>query len=317
MNINDYLEGLRNRNTPIIKKLVKKGTVKRYCAETTPIIWKDKLLRFEWIRNGDMIAGYGEGALRFINMEDESEVCVFGEKHSFGCCYAENDVMYVCGTYVEKAGDFGGRRLDMLWSSDLENWESKTIFEFPSDVEVFNTSLCKGENEYILAIEIGGSSKLVGEPYTIIFAKSTDLFNWELLSPEEHTFSRDKYTACPSVRYFDGFYYMVYLEALPYYRSAPFIVRTKDFENFEVGLRNPFMMFDDDDKKILYPDNFTDEEKEMIFNASNNNNSDVDFCEYKGKTIITYSWGNQLGKEYIAIAEYDGGLEELLKSYFN
>ena len=35
-----------------------------------------------------------------------------------------------------------------------------------------------------------------------------------------------------------------------------------------------------------------------------------------GKTLITYSWGNQYGKEFLALAEYDGSSEEFLKSFF-
>ena len=36
----------------------------------------------------------------------------------------------------------------------------------------------------------------------------------------------------------------------------------------------------------------------------------------KGKTVIMYSWGNQHGKEFLAMAEYDGSLQELLESFF-
>ena len=32
------------------------------------------------------------------------------------------------------------------------------------------------------------------------------------------------------------------------------------------------------------------------------NNSDIDLCEYRGKTIINYSWGN-LGEVHCAVAE--------------
>ena len=41
------------------------------------------------------------------------------------------------------------------------------------------------------------------------------------------------------------------------------------------------------------------------------NNSDVDFCEFRGKTIITYSWGNQQGTEFLAEAVYDRVAGEL------
>ena len=60
----------------------------------------------------------------------------------------------------------------------------------------------------------------------------------------------------------------------------------------------------------------TDEEKEFIANGFDCNNSDIDFCDYNGKTVIMYSWGNQYGKEFLAMAEYDGSLQELLESHF-
>ena len=46
------------------------------------------------------------------------------------------------------------------------------------------------------------------------------------------------------------------------------------------------------------------------------NNSDVDFCEFRGKTIITYSWGNQQGTEFLAEAAYEGTLASFLKGFF-
>ena len=60
----------------------------------------------------------------------------------------------------------------------------------------------------------------------------------------------------------------------------------------------------------------TEKEKEYMQTAFNCNNSDIDFCDFNGKTIITYSWGNQHGKEFLALAEYEGSLKELLESHF-
>ena len=48
----------------------------------------------------------------------------------------------------------------------------------------------------------------------------------------------------------------------------------------------------------------------------NVNNSDIDFCEYQGKLIISYSWGNQTGQEFLAAAFYQGTLAEFLCSWF-
>jgi len=220
--------------------------------------------------------------------------------------------MYAHGT----RGPGGGNVLDVFWSRDLVNWESKQILEFLEDISLYNTSVCKGENGYIMAIEIGGSNPIVGCPFTIVFAKSDDLIHWELLPMEDHIYAQDRYTACPAIRYFDGYYYMVYLEGAPCHRWIPYIVRSKDLSEFELGVTNPFMIFDDCDKIVQNPEKYTAEQLAYIENAVNCNNSDVDFCDYQGKTVILYSWGNQYGKEFLAEAEYDGTLEELLKSFF-
>ena len=50
--------------------------------------------------------------------------------------------------------------------------------------------------------------------------------------------------------------------------------------------------------------------------AVNINNSDIDLCEFQGKTVIYYSWGNQQGIEHLAEAVYDGPLADFLRSFF-
>ena len=42
----------------------------------------------------------------------------------------------------------------------------------------------------------------------------------------------------------------------------------------------------------------------------------MDVCEFKGKTIIMYSWGNQQGTEFLGEAVYDGSLSSFLKGFF-
>jgi hypothetical protein len=149
-----------------------------------------------------------------------------------------------------------------------------------------------------------------------VFAESADLISWTMLDMMQYSYSRRRYTACPCIRYVDGFYYMIYLEGAPCHRWLPYIVRSRDLKEFELGLTNPIMWPDDDDKKVICPERFTEEELSYIENAVNCNNSDFDMCDYNGKTLITYSWGNQYGKEFLALAEYNGSSEEFLKSFF-
>jgi hypothetical protein len=128
-------------------------------------------------------------------------------------------------------------------------------------------------------------------------------------------YSKEKYTACPALRYLDGYFYMLYLETRPGPTDETFIVRSKDLKRWESSRLNPVMAFSDEDKRIANP-KLTAEQKKAINKAKNINNSDVDLCEFKGKTIIYYSWGNQQGTEFLAKAVYEGTLASFLRSYF-
>ena len=88
--------------------------------------------------------------------------------------------------------------------------------------------------------------------------------------------------------YYDGYYYMISLESAPHHRWLPYIVRTRDLRDFELGLTNPIMYPSNEDKNVLFPEKFTAEQLDFIENAIDCNNSDVDLCEYKGKTYINF-----------------------------
>ena len=46
------------------------------------------------------------------------------------------------------------------------------------------------------------------------------------------------------------------------------------------------------------------------------NNSDIDFCEFQGQTVINYSWGNQHGIEHLAEARHEGPVNDFLEGWF-
>ena len=98
------------------------------------------------------------------------------------------------------------------------------------------------------------------------------------------------------------------------YKFVPYIARSTDLLSWEIAPVNPVLFYGDEDRVL--DGEFSEEEKERINNSLNTNNSDVDVCEYNGKTIILYSWGNQMGKEFLAKAEYDGPMAEFFESFF-
>lgn len=317
--VKDYMTPISTKKMPIREKYIKKlGTLQNDFCETTPFVWKGELAIFEWVRSGSWTHFKNDvGCFQIFFPERNVASERFAFDHSFGSCHEENGTVYV---NCVKGSDGYTNQLDMFWSSDLINWERKdAIITVPEDMCIYNTSVCKGKDGYVMAIEVGtvsGKHPVIGRNYSIIFAKSKDLFDWELLPIEKYLYCAERYTACPSIRYYDGFYYMVYLENAPFHRWIPYIVRTEDLLLWEVGEFNPFMMFDDEDKKVIYPERFTKKEIEDVANIFNCNLSDIDFCDYNGKAVILYNYGNQTGSGAVAVAEYDGSLREFLESYF-
>ena len=315
--LNDFCKDLKEKVMPPKKTMVKKGTLEIDMVETTPLVWKGRLMRCEWARSGAWFNKDGPDYLRFIDWETEEVTPAFGFGHAFVSAHIEGDTAYVFA--VDNSGGIAARtKIDVFWSKDLINWESKVALETKDGVTMFNNSVCKGPDGYYMAIELGGPKEIIGVGFTIVFAKSQDLINWEFIEWGSHIYTRERYSACPVLRYCDADqkFYMIYLEGLPCHRWQPYIVRTADFVQYELGVKNPVFFSDEDDKIIARPEKFTPEQIEFILNTPNCNNSDLDMCEFNGKTIIMYSWGIQLGKEFLAYGEYDGTVNEFLMSFF-
>lgn len=143
---------------------------------------------------------------------------------------------------------------------------------------------------------------------------STDLRRWEL-TPPECTYSPERYTAPHCLRYLDGLYYNFYLEALPGPWYDQRVVRSADLVDWEPSPLNPVLEPSDEDRIIANP-RLSPQERQRIATAVNINNSDIDMCEYEGRLIINYSWGNQQGVEHLAEAVFAGPMRDFLLGWY-
>jgi hypothetical protein len=290
---------------PRIKRL---GTIDLLMVETTPVVFKNRLYRFEYVRDNYPANKTGASYFRFIDVATGKASSAFAKGQHLGSALVEGDTVYAFGT-----DKWGGSKITVFRSKDMEKCEAQLALHLPG-WELFNTSVCKADGRYVMAVEVGGPKEVVGVPFTIFFAESQDLLNWKLLS-QECVYSKQKYTACPALRYVDGYFYMLYLETRPGPTYETFIVRSKDLKRWESSRLNPVLAFSDKDKDIANP-KLTAEQRKSIALAKDLNNSDVDLCEFEGKTILYYSWGNQQGNEFLAEAVYEGKLADFLRSYF-
>ena len=231
----------------------------------------------------------------------------FAKGYHLGSAFVDGDTVVAIGTNI-----WDGERIDLFLSKDLEHWEQRNALDLPG-YGIFNTSMCKAEDRYVLMFEVGKPPEVAGKRFTARFATSTDLVHWEL-TPPECTYAKDRYTAPHCVRYLDGYYYDFYLEAVSG-GYEQYVVRSKDLIQWESSPLNPVLQASKEDQQIANP-RLTPEQQEKVRAAKNINNSDIDFCEYQGKLIINYSWGNQHGVEFLAEAVYDGTEADFLRAWF-
>lgn len=290
-------------------EIVKKGTVACDLVEASPIVWQDRLYRFEYVRDRYKHNALGKPYFRFVDYETGEATPPFAEGYHLGSAYTEDGVMYVYGVR-----EWGEGVVRVFWSKDLKTWKMRDALELPDGWTIYNNSVCKDDKGYLMAVEIGAPPEIVGHRFTIYFARSENLLDWQR-EPLACVFTKERYSACPTIRYLDGWYYMVYLERLEPWYFAPQWVRSKDLRDWELSPVNPMMQPGPADKKIANPA-LTAEERTRIEEAKNINNSDVDFCEFAGEVLISYSWGNQRGVEFLAEAVFEGTEAEFLRGWF-
>jgi alpha-L-fucosidase len=327
----NYKANQRVKPAPKVRKL---GTV-ACVMEQTPIVWKNRLMLAETLEANHIDNTSGRHCFRIRDLDSGECSPLFGMDYYFSSAYTENDVVYVFGTSrlddrpqtIYETEDVqqwhdprGGHTVRMFWSDDLASWREKDIITIP-EWRLWNTSVCKGPDGYVMAIEVclpeGRIDDVVGHPFTEFFATSKDLMSWEM-KQLDCCYTRERYNACPALRYADGYYYMICLEALPAVRYLPYIYRTENFIDWEVGFHNPMLYWSEEDR-IINPGAgvvFTDSQIDSIQKKIIINVSDVDLCEYKGQTHIYYAIGDQMLWGSLAEAVYDGPLDEYLQAHF-
>src|SRR5262249_42860665 len=129
----------------------------------------------------------------------------FALDHQFASAFVDGGRVYVTGSTVKRDV------VHVFASEDLERWEMGTAIERP-DYGIFNTSIAKAKDEYVLMFEIDRPPGEAGVPFTARFATSRDLRRWEL-TPPDRVYAKDRYTAPHCLRWLDGWFYDFYLEA--------------------------------------------------------------------------------------------------------
>ena len=156
-------------------QIIRTGTIDADIVEANPIVFRGRLYLFEYIRE-TYYDNPGPSFFRFMDLADGTFTPPFAHGLHMGNAFAAGDKVYV--TAVEK---WGGSRFYITESADLRHWsEPRVILEDPA-WEGYNTSCCRAGDRFVLAFELGKPLEMVGVPFTMFFAESTDMQHFRVL----------------------------------------------------------------------------------------------------------------------------------------
>jgi hypothetical protein len=228
--------------------------------------------------------------LYVLDLTTGNELCRFGEGHSFVNAFVNGPVLHVFASEGTNRDWF--QSLYHFSTSDLKTWKREPAIAKEGDEHLFNASVCRDEKSFLMAYE---SNKRV--QFCFKFARSGDLSHWEKVPGLVFTGVNHEYSACPVIRYFPPYYYVIYLHApIPDHKGyVSFLARSRDLATWELSPFNPILEAGD---------------------GEGINNSDVDLFEWEGKTYITYATGDQATWGAVRMALYDGPMQEFFTSHF-
>jgi hypothetical protein len=262
--------------------------------ENTPFVFQGRTLLALNHRDDTKYnqAGYKDSMYLYIrDLVTGQEITRFGKGHSFVNAFVDDDRLHV----------FASEGTDHHWfqsiyhfsTSDLTQWERKLAIEKDGDEHLFNCSIVRDDQGYVMAFESNQPTQ-----FCFKFARSVDLDHWKKVP--QLVFAGEngrEYSACPVLRYFKPYYYVIYLHAATAGRQGwvSFVARSSDLTIWELSPCNPILAA---------------EAGEGV------NNSDVDLFELKSRTYLFYGTGDQATWSSLRIAMYDGPMEEFFQKCF-
>jgi len=304
-----------------INSLIKKKRYDSPVVECTPVVWQNRLLVVElWQKHWDNPPGsVSDSYVRVRDDQTDEILSTTMEGFGFASAFAWDETLYVFASKRvvsdDDSGNHDSHNTYMTSTRNLKDWTDPIciIEEEPGEM-LYNQSVCHNGSEFIMAYESNQ-----GVPFTLKFARSGDLINWQKISGA--IYGKDKYAACPAIRYARGYYYMLYLEWLkPDWCFETYLTRSRDLKDWQQAPHNPVIK--PDYNHLIHPDCLTEHEHNeepgtlCPANGKEINASDPDLVKWKGKTRVYFTGGCQHWGGCLQHAEFDGNLLEFFESYF-
>jgi hypothetical protein len=274
-------------------KLAKLPFAQGKAMENTPFVFQGRPLqvlnrRDDTKSNAD---GYKQSMhLYLLDLVTGEELGRFGEGHSFANAFVEGDRLHVFASEGTDRDWF--QSLYRFTTRDLKTWQRAPAIEREGQEHLFNASVCRDDTGYVMAYE----SNLPVQ-FCFKFARSRDLEHWDKIPGLTFTGEKREYSACPVLRYFAPYYYVIYLHTAVAGGKGyvSFLARSRDLAEWELSPFNPIL---------------------EAGPGEGINNSDVDLFEWEGRTYLTYATGDQATWGAVRVAQYDGPMAEFFTRHF-
>jgi alpha-L-fucosidase len=290
--------------------LVKKGYLNSPLVETTPFVFGGRLYLAEnyqaFVDSASKAPGADaeKDALRVRDVETGKVVSVALKEHSFGTVFVSGERVYAFSAKNAKGKPWRtATSVSMTSSADLKNWsEPRTVWEAEAGEQIFNVAVCRGPGRYVLLYETNDPKY---PPFTFKYCESDDLVNWKRIPGG--LYGTDKYVGGPALYYEGGWYYTLYLEALPDTEYETRITRSRDLKAWQdAPPGRAFLTFDRSKKNLpLRPPELPEK-----------NASDPELCFFGGRTIVYFTGSDQQVAGDLQRAEFEGTPRALFEHFF-
>lgn len=256
-------------------------------CEAAPLVWENRLVLMKCIRpaTGGTKKDY---YLELEDVESGQTLSKLAEGYGLACATVQGNTLYVFASRYE-SGTWND--VTVFKSTNLVDWDQRVAL-IQTNEHLYNSSVCAdGRGGFVMAYETDDQHYT---PFTIKFAVSTNLLEWTTVP--DAVFGADRYTACPCIRYSDGWFYLLYLEhRAPRWFFETWLARSKDLKSWELCPLNP----------ILVPGS-----------SDGINASDPDVIEFQGRTLVYYSVGDQRTWSKLKRAVFPGPISEFFQVCF-
>ena len=180
--------------------------------------------------SADYKKAYGSCAPEFFQVVDYQTLEVLvspipgTEGFGFAAAFVDSGRLWVYGTNgINGTANHAATQVSCFSSADPTNatgaWESSLVLTQPAGYDVYNTDVwavggadaAAPQRRFIMSIEVNQIAGKRTDSWAVVFAEtsaSTPDRGWKLIDPPNHHVSDSFMTACPAVRFFNGWYYV-------------------------------------------------------------------------------------------------------------